>query len=781
MTASADSRRWTIAGVAAILAVFAVDRLTSANVALVTLTAAGPLIAALGGSRWATAGVAALAVAVALLEMLVAGPLGLQDGVRLLTVLVVSTLAVVLAALRGRLEQRTAEARTASRQAEETLALLDVIFARAPVGLAFHDLEGRYVRINDHLAEINGRTPEEHIGRTLEEILPGLPEVGDDVRRVATTGEPSTEVEVRGETPAQPGVQREWVASYWPVRAAGGGPLLGVGAVVFDVTDRRAAERAVRTQTDRYETLLAALSEVGEGMVVLEDGRCVYANHAFEQISGYTFPELTALESLFAIVEPDEREEAAKRARLRIERDLVDDATYTVAIRRRDGDRVTLELAGVPLKIAGPPAHQQLVVVVRDVTARRRAEAERERLLDRFALLAEASSLFDQSLDEERTLRSVAELCVRDLADTCVIVLGSYPGPARRRVAVARDPAREGELAGAALADGRTGDPVAEVMRTGRSHAGEHRIVVALRARGRVLGALAAGFDALEEAERDEALALLEDLGRRAALALDNARLYAERSAIASTLQRSLLPPDLPRIPGAQLAARYRASGDGIELGGDFYDCFATGGGDWALVIGDVCGKGAEAAAITALARYTLRASVLHTRRPAQVLAELNEALLRQGLEYRFCTVLYASVTPVPDGCEVVLATGGHPLPLVIRAGGAVEQAGSPGTLLGIVREPEISEQRVKLGSGDALVLYTDGVIEASPADHALAPERLAALLHSVGGGHAGMIAEAVERTALAVQDGRLRDDVAVVVLRSTPFDQPAPGATQPA
>ena len=781
MTALADSRRWTAAGVVAILVVFAVDRLTSANVALVTLTAAGPLIAALGGSRHATTAVAALAVAVALVEMLLGGPLGLQDGVRLLTVLVVSTLAVVLAGLRGRLEQRTAEARAAGRQAEETLALLDVIFARAPVGLAFHDLEGRYVRINDHLAEINGRTPEEHIGRTLAEILPGLPEVGADVRRVAAGGEPSTGVEVRGETPAQPGVQREWVASYWPVRAAAGGPLLGVGAVVFDVTDRRAAERAVRTQTDRYETLLAALSEVGEGMVVLEDGRCVYANHAFEQLSGYTFPELTALESLFAIVEPEEREEAAERARLRIERDLVDDATYTVAIRRRDGGRVTLELAGVPLKIAGPPVRQQLVVVVRDVTDRRRAEAERERLLARSALLAEASSLFDQSLDEERTLRSVAELCVRDLADTCVIVLGSYPGPARRRVAVARDPSREGELAGAAVADGRTGDPVAEVMRTGDSYAGEHRVVVALRARGRVLGALAAGFDALEEAGRDEALALLEDLGRRAALALDNARLYAERSAIASTLQRSLLPPDLPRIPGAQLAARYRASGDGIELGGDFYDCFATGGGDWALVIGDVCGKGAEAAAITALARYTLRASVLHTRRPAQVLAELNEALLRQGLEYRFCTVLYASVTPVPDGCEVVLATGGHPLPLIIRAGGAVEQAGSPGTLLGIVREPEISEQRIKLGSGDALVLYTDGVIEASPADHALAPERLAALLHSVGGGHAGTIAEAVERTALAVQDGHLRDDVAVVVLRSTPFDQPPPGATQPA
>jgi PAS domain S-box-containing protein len=775
-----DSSRWAAAGVAAVVLVLGLDQLTMADVALVTLLAVGPLIAAAGGSARQTLAVSVVGVVLALIALATDGPFSLQDGVRLLTVIVVSALAVVLALLRGRLEQRGTEARAANRQADETLALLDVIFGRAPVGLAFHDLEGRYVRVNDHLAEINGHAPEEHIGRTLAEVLPGVPEAGDEVRRVAETGQPLTDIEMRGETPARPGVQREWVASLWPVRATPGGEMLGVGTAVHEVTERRAAERAVRTQTDRYETLLTALSEVGEGMVVIEDGRCVYANHAFEQLSGYTFPELTALESLYELVEPEERGEAERRARLRLERDIVD-TTYAVRIRRRDGGMLTLELAGVPLEIPGPPTRHQLVVVVRDATARRRAEAERERLLARSALLAEASALFDQSLDEERTLQSIAELCVRDLADTCVVLLGDYPGPARRRVAMARDPAREAELMALAGLDGRTGDPVAEVMRTGLPHAGEHRVVVPLRARGRVVGALAAGFDSLEPARREDALALLEDLGRRAALALDNARLYAERSAVASTLQRSLLPPDLPRIPGAQLAARYRAAGDGIELGGDFYDCFATGGGDWALVIGDVCGKGAEAAAITALARYTLRASVLHSRRPAQVLAELNEALLRQGLDYRFCTALYASVTPRPDGCDVVLATGGHPLPLLMRASGAIKQAGRPGTLLGVVREPEISEERITLGSGDALVLYTDGVVEASPSDQALAPDRLADLLRACDDSHAGSIAEAVERQAIAVQNGRLRDDVAVVVLRATPFDQPEPGVAQAA
>ncbi len=204
-------------------------------------------------------------------------------------------------------------------------------------------------------------------------------------------------------------------------------------------------------------------------------------------------------------------------------------------------------------------------------------------------------------------------------------------------------------------------------------------------------------------------------------------------------------------------------------------------------MIGDVCGKGAEAAAITAIARYTLRASVLHNSRPSGVLVELNEALLRQGLDYRFCTVLYASVTPRDNGADVVLATGGHPLPLVLRADGTVETAGRPGTLLGVILEPEISEERVRLEAGDSLVLYTDGVVEASPTDEALAPERLAMLLHAQAGRDAGDIAEAIETAALAVQDGRLRDDVAVVVLRvrpggvEAPFDAVGAGVAGPA
>jgi PAS domain S-box-containing protein len=753
---------WVVGGAVLVVALAALDTLTGLTVPP-SLIVVGALLAAVSGSERGTAGVAVLATALAVVVVERRdGPISGQDVVRLVTVAVIGALAVVLAALVQRLERRGAELDEANRRAQETIALLDVIFAGAPAGLAFLDLDGRFVRVNDRLAEFNGASAEDHLARTVDQILPELPMVGEEVRRVAETGEPQTEVEIRGETPAQPGVQREWVASYWPVRA-GGGELLGVGTVVFEVTERRAAERALRTQTDRYETLLTALSEVGEGMVVLEGDRCVYANAAFEQLSGYTFPELAAMESMFDLA--IRGQEAARRARRRIEEGTVD-PSYTLEMRRRDGAIVTLELAGVPLRIA--PERTQLVVVVRDVTARRRAEAERERLLARSALLAEAGALFDQSLDEARTLDSVAQLCVRDLADTCVVVLGPWTGPPRRTALAAR----EGTLEPQGVLDGGTGG-MSDVLRRGRATIeaddSEVRVIVPLRARGRVVGALAAGFGELPAAERADTLTLLEELGRRAALALDNARLYDDRTAVAQTLQRSLLPPDLPLIPGAQLAARYLAAGAGNEIGGDFYDCFATGAGDWALVIGDVCGKGAEAAAVTALARYTLRASVLHSRQPSVVLAELNEALLRQSLDYRFCTVLYASVSPTDGGAEAVLATGGHPLPLVLRADGTVEAAGAPGTLLGIVRVPEISEERVQLAPGDSLVLYTDGVVEASPRDADLAPERLAALLAGMAGRDAGAVAEAIEHAALEVQDGRLRDDVAVVVLRMRP------------
>ena len=291
------------------------------------------------------------------------------------------------------------------------------------------------MRINDHLAEINGRRPRSTSAARSPRSSPGCPRCGDDVRRVAADRRARDRGRgARRDARRSRACEREWVASYWPVRAAGGGALLGVGAVVFDVTDRRAAERAAahadRPLRDAADRALGGRRGHGRARgrpLRVRQPRRSSSSAATRSRSSPRSSRSSRSSSRTSARRPTER------ARLRIERDLVD-TTYSVAIRRRDGGRVAARAGRrAAARSRARRARQQLVVVVRDVTARRRAEAERERLLGRSALLAEASALFDQSLDEERTLRSVAELCVRDLADTCVIVLGSYPGPARRR------------------------------------------------------------------------------------------------------------------------------------------------------------------------------------------------------------------------------------------------------------------------------------------------------------------------------------------------------------
>lgn len=679
------------------------------------------------------------------------------------------------------------EARESQVALLETFGLLDVLFERAPVGLAFFDTELRYVRVNEHVAEMHGLPAQAHVGHTITELLPGLhPAVQSCLEGVLETGEPATEVEVLGETPGAPGVQREFSESFWPVRRRGDDEIIGVGKVVFEVTERRAAERALREQTARYETLLLALSEVGEGMIVIDDHRVVYANEAFAAMTGYSQREIAELPSIFDLVPDELRPGVRRRAALRLEG--TQGPGYQVSLRHRDGRMLALEVAGAPLEVQG---HHQLVVVARDVTARAQAEVERERVLQQARFLAEASAAFDEVLDEERTLQSMARLSVRELAYTCVVLLAAKPGSVRRVAAVARDPADEDRLREMLerypFAD-RSSHPLFDVLRTGESRLVVHgpemkemaqderhlelirtfpmrsTVIVPLVARGRTLGAMALGFTSIVE---QDAVTLFEDLGRRAALAMDNATLYAERDEVARTLQRSLLPTELPEIPGMELAARYVAAGEGNEVGGDFYDCFPTRDGEWALVIGDVCGKGAEAAVITALARYTLRASaILHSDHPALVLSELNDAILRQSTDQRFCTVLYVSLSPSDGGVTACVATGGHPLPLVLRDDGRVETAGRPGTLLGILPDPEISSQAIDLRPGDALILYTDGVTEASPIDDAFGPEHFASFVAGCAGEDADAIARRIEEATLEIQGGTPRDDVAVVVLR---------------
>ena len=241
-------------------------------------------------------------------------------------------------------------------------------------------------------------------------------------------------------------------------------------------------------------------------------------------------------------------------------------------------------------------------------------------------------------------------------------------------------------------------------------------IVVPMTARGRRSARSPWSTAARAAASTSTTWSWPQELARRCATAVDNARLYAERSYIARTLQQSLLPVELPDIPGVEAAARFRPTGEGNEVGGDFYDVFETGSRGWTIVMGDVCGKGPDAAAVTALARYTLRAAAMRELLPSRSLAVLNEALLRQRDDRRFCTVAYAYLEKLDDGARVGISTGGHPLPLLLRADGSVEPVGAPGTLLGVVPDPNLEDRAVTLAPGDALVFYTDGVIESRAA-----------------------------------------------------------------
>ena len=445
-----------------------------------------------------------------------------------------------------------------------------------------------------------------------------------------------------------------------------------------------------------------------------------------------------------------------------------------------------------------------LGVVVVDVTERRRAEIEREAAYEaerearrvaeearaRAAFLFEAGSLLDSSLDLEPTLEALARLSVPQIADWCSFDLAVAGGRIRNLTVAHTDPEKL-ELA-RMLQERYPPDPAATtgvpaVIRSGkpelypeippellersardpqhleliRSLGMSSAMVVPVGARGRTFGAVT--FIAAESGRhfgQDDFL-LAQSLANRAGLALDNARLYRERSHVARTLQASLLPEALPVIPGVSLAARYEPLGAATEVGGDFYDVFAVAPDRWAVVIGDVCGKGAEAASLTALARYTLRA--VAPLAPADALRRLNAAILRQRNDLRFITLVYAELDLGRERPRLTYASGGHPPGLLLHPEGPGEVLECQGTLIGVTPDPKLTECSVELGAGDTVALYTDGVSEASHAE----PLDAAAILATLGGRHsADDVADSLQRLARSGAGAQARDDVAILTLQ---------------
>jgi sigma-B regulation protein RsbU (phosphoserine phosphatase) len=236
-------------------------------------------------------------------------------------------------------------------------------------------------------------------------------------------------------------------------------------------------------------------------------------------------------------------------------------------------------------------------------------------------------------------------------------------------------------------------------------------------------------------------------------------------TALARTLQQTLIPPHVPNVDGLQVAAEYRPAGDGTEVGGDFYDIFQTDNDGWVITIGDVRGKGAEAAIVTALARYTLRAAAVQDPSPARALMLLNDALLRANVD-RFCTAAMLRLRRLDGTWQLSSCAAGHPLPLHIDAQHTVSTVGRPGTLLGVMAEPKLFETTIVLRPGETVVTYTDGVIDAQAADGTFYDdERLHANLARARG-TADDITAALLADVLSYQSHVARDDIAIVAVR---------------
>ncbi|WP_324608159.1 MULTISPECIES: SpoIIE family protein phosphatase [unclassified Streptomyces] len=420
------------------------------------------------------------------------------------------------------------------------------------------------------------------------------------------------------------------------------------------------------------------------------------------------------------------------------------------------------------------------------------------------SFLVEASDLLAGTLDRDQTLALMAQMTIPTLASWCAVYTIAEPSsepylsyvlhededridglkallakiqppepiptPGARVWTAPAEAAHQAALRTSMRSLG-LGEPATVTSGVGTTLAtasavGGETVVLPLVARNRVIGMLTLGKPT-DEHFRQEILELAEDLSRRAALALDNARLYSERTAISQSLQRSLLPPELPTIDGVEVEVIYRAAGEGNEVGGDFYDLFPIRDGAYGFAIGDVCGTGPEAAAVTGLARHALRLLAREGFGGPAVLERLNSAILDEGARSRFLTLLYGELWPQEDGSAVLkVVCAGHPLPLRLRQDGTVEPAAEPQPLLGVMDDLELYEETVTLNPGDVLLCVTDGVTERREGTRMLGDDGLADVLTGCTGLTAGAVAARVMRAVERFASAAPSDDMAILAMR---------------
>src|SRR5918995_1004508 len=659
---------------------------------------------------------------------------------------------------------------------------------------------GYLAECNDAMARMYGYArAEEIVGARLGDLLPSsipenvqyLKDFGRSGYRLADTE--SKEADRHGDT------------KYFLNNLIGiveNGSLMRAWGTERDITERKQAEEELRESEERFR---GTFEQAAVGIAhVATDGHWLRVNRRLCDIVGYEKQELLGL-TFQDITHPDDLETDLEGARRLLAGEI---ETYSREKRyfRKDGSIVWIYLT-VSLVHSSLGEPRYFISVTEDITERKRIE-EAQRFL------AEVGTSLSSSLDYRTTLARVARLAVPHLADWCVVdILKEEDGSLDRLAVAHQDPEKVAlvhELQKRYPPDPDATRGVAQVSRTGRSELvpeipeslleeaardAEHReilrglglksyMIVPLVARGRTLGVitLVSAESGRRYSEAD--LELAEELAHHAALAVDNARLYRGRIQVARTLQEGLLPFQLPEVPGVEVGLRYLSAGE-EDVGGDFYDLFDTKMTDqngsseslspsWGIMVGDVSGKGAEAAAMLAFARYTIRTLATRESCPSTVLSNLNEAMLHQRRErddHKFCTVTYVRLETdegnIEHGARITVSRGGHPPPFLLRTDGSIYKVGEPGRAIGVFDDVNLTEQEASLAPGDALILYTDGVVEArSPDGLFFGEERLMALLRSSVALDASIIASRIEEAVLNFQEQAIRDDVAVMVLR---------------
>ena len=535
-----------------------------------------------------------------------------------------------------------------------------------------------------------------------------------------------------------------WVAVRGEAEYSPEGQPLRFTGILIDVTERKRAEEALRRSERRFRRL----SEQAADAAFVHDliGNFVEVNDRACQSLGYSREELLSMQ-----VQD-------------VERDLVPGGFVEIWQRGYEGDPVTIEGVHrrkdgsefpVEVRVGALEREEEplILALVRDITERKRTEERLRSSEEHHRAVVQTATDAIITADTGGIIRSFNPAARRIFGYTDEEILCQ---PLRKLMPERFREAHEKGLR--------------RYLQTGHSHlVGRGTVEFAgLRKSGEEFP-LELSLAQTRGADGVLFTGILRDISRRKNAEAERERLLEREQEISHTLQRSLLPPSMPEIPGVELAGRYVAFGEGMEVGGDFYDVFSVPGDHWALAVGDVTGKGPEAATLTSLARHTIRAAAAReVGNPGRVLSLLNEEILRQIDGARMVTVIFGELEPAAEGWTLSLATGGHPPPFILRASGEVESCDyGAGTILGAFEDPRIGGWEVLLRPGDAALLYTDGATEArAPTGEFFGEERLSEVCAGCAGLGAEEIATRIERAVVEFQRGNPRDDVALLVLK---------------